>query len=153
MLGCGDGARVWGREGEVHHGAGVACQTSAACHREAACQSPAADWTESSGRPFPVSPTSTFSITTFRGRTVYLSLRLFYFFCFCFLCEDVCKEAPQPSQEPLVVVRLSSPSPCPSTPTVMSSFTLAVGSVVTRCQKYCETSLRWVVALITLHTG
>lgn len=55
VSGCGDGAGVWRREGEVHHGAGVACQTSAACHREAARQSPAADRTESAGRPFPVS--------------------------------------------------------------------------------------------------
>lgn len=53
--GCGDGAGVRGREGEVHHGAGVACQTSATRDGEAAGQSPAADRTEGAGRAFPVS--------------------------------------------------------------------------------------------------
>lgn len=67
------------------------------------------------------------------------------------LCEDVCREEPQPSPEPLVVERLSSLSPCPSTPTVMSSSTWAAGSVVTRCQKYCETSPRWVVRKAPLY--
>lgn len=62
----------------------------------------------------------------------------------CSLCEDVCREVPRPSPEPSAAERPSSLSPCPSTPTVTSSSTWAAGSVVTRCQKCCETSPRWV---------
>lgn len=119
VSGCGDGAGVWRREGEVYHGAGVACQTSAARHREAARQSPAADWTESAGRPFPVS-------LKFSLRPLPLMIFLFqkgFPNLFSSWFEDVCKEEPQLSQEPLAVERLSSPSPCPNTPTVMSSST------------------------------
>lgn len=112
--GCGDGAGVWGCEGEVYHDAGVACQTGQACHREATCQSPAADRTEGAGRPFSVSFTS-----SLRGFKVFwrcsLNPRLL------FLYEDVCKEEPQPSQEPLAVEKPSSLSHCPSTLTATSS--------------------------------
>ena len=54
--GRGDGAGVRGCEGEVHHGAGLACETGPARHGEAACQPPPAYGPEGPGRPLPVRP-------------------------------------------------------------------------------------------------
>lgn len=72
--GCGDGAGVRGGQGEIHHGAGVACQTSATRYRETACEPPAADWTESAGCPFPVSHTSLMHLLLFLMITFDVSL-------------------------------------------------------------------------------
>lgn len=165
VSGCGDGAGIWGGEGEVHHGAGVACQTSEARHRKTACQSPTVDWTESTGRPLSVSVWSVplnISLSAFllcwlvhRVTTnvlhlnnmwcssqlfpvlgsvtepsnllisnLYFSSKLSIFLSVSFtLSEVVCKEEPQPFQEPLAAGRLSSPSPFPNTPTATWSST------------------------------
>lgn len=74
LAGCGDGAGVRGGEGEVHNGAGVACQASATRHGEAARQSPAADRTEGPGRSFPVSLSSW---ARFRHRNSFLTTSIF----------------------------------------------------------------------------
>lgn len=55
----------------------------------------------------------------------------------------VSKEEPPPFQELSVAARLSFPSRCPSIPTVTSSSTSVVGSVVTKCLKYCVISPNW----------
>ena len=50
----------------------------------------------------------------------------------------------QPFQGLSAAAKLWSPSHCPSTRTVTSSFTSGVAREATRCRKYCETSPRWV---------
>lgn len=50
-----------------------------------------------------------------------------------FILSDVCKEEPLPSLEPLAAAKLSSRSPCPSTPTATLSSTWVVEREETRC--------------------
>lgn len=58
FVGCCAGAGIWGREGEIYYGPGLACTASTPCHRKIACQPPSLDWPESPRCTLPVSSSS-----------------------------------------------------------------------------------------------